>query len=152
MSRGSIRAIAVAAALAVFAMGALAFSLHSGNTGDIRGVRLGLSASDTRDRFVAPGPGTWTSAAEPEPVLRWAPDDAASPVHAATFHQGMLVAIRLRVAPGAHEAAGPPLELSRSSLTSRGAEPGGDVAVTQLSRSCPTHADEVRRLLSADGK
>lgn len=118
-------------------------------TGDLRGVRLGLSAADTRARFVAPGPGTWTSESNPEPALRWTSLDRDAPVREAVFefHQGMLVAVRLHTAPGAPEGAGPPMELTPARVLARSATDRG-TDVTVLSRNCPTHAAEVARLLA----
>jgi hypothetical protein len=115
---------------------------------EIRGLRLGLSASDTRERFQAPAPGVWSSEANPEPSLRWKADPP-SPIHEAVFefHQGMLVAIRLSVSAGTPEAAGPPLEVSPARILVRKKEPDGRVSLTVLSRTCPAHATEVNRLL-----
>lgn len=114
---------------------------------DLRGVRLGLSASDTRTLFQAPGPGSWSSESNPEPILRWKAQPGAL-IHEAIFefHQGMLVAIRLRVDPSSTEAQGPPLEVTQARVVSRGRE-GEEALVTVLSRTCPTHAPEVARLL-----
>jgi hypothetical protein len=115
---------------------------------EIRGLRLGLSASDTRERFQAPASGVWSSEANPEPSLRWKADPP-SLIHEAVFefHQGMLVAIRLSTSPEAPEASGPPIEVSTARVVARKKEQDGRVSLTVLSRTCPAHATEVNRLL-----
>lgn len=138
----------------VLALGtaSLYFATRGGESSDVRGVRLGFSAADARDRFQTAGPGTWTSAAEPEPVLRWVASDEHAPLRAATleFHNGMLVAVRLSVAKDAPEAAGDAMVLSRTSVTSRKQQPDQTVSYTVLSRDCPTHAEEVRKLIAGE--
>jgi hypothetical protein len=131
-------------------VGALS-SLRPSATRELRGARLGLSLADTRDRFAAPPGGAWSSESSPEPVLRWAPGAQASDLRAATFefHQGMLVAVRLRLARSAPEASGASLEITRASLLARATTSDGEVELTLLSRSCPTHADEVKRLITS---
>ncbi|MCS6901733.1 MAG: hypothetical protein RMJ98_07540 [Myxococcales bacterium] len=122
--------------------------LRPTSTTHLRGVRLGLSAADTRASFQAPSPGSWASEMTPEPSLRWQGPPGA-PVSQATFefHQGMLVAIRLRVAPGSPEAKGPKVEVTSARVIARKKEPSGEVTVSMISRSCPAHAAEVNRLL-----
>jgi hypothetical protein len=120
---------------------------------DLRGVRLGLSLSDTRARFQAPDEGSWSLQSAPEPVLEWTSGQGdASPVRRAVFefHSGMLMAIRLRVAPGSAEAAGPSLEVGATRVVHRQPQ-GGSTEVVVLSRTCPTHAAEVKALLSGAG-
>lgn len=120
---------------------------------DLRGVRLGLSLSDTRARFQAPDEGSWSLQSSPEPVLEWTTSRGeGSPVRHATFefHSGMLMAIRLEVAPGSAEAAGPSLEVGTTRLVHRQPR-GSSVSVVVLSRTCPTHAAEVKALLSGAG-
>lgn len=114
---------------------------------DAYGVRLGFSANDVRSRFAPPVAGSWTSAMEPEPVLRWKAS-APSSLDEATFeiHSGMLVAETFVVAPDAAVAKGPPLETTTASLTARAPE-GNRVRVRVLSRDCPTHRAEVAALL-----
>lgn len=129
---------------------ALALALGSGcgsSDADQRGVRLGLTASDTRSRFVAPGPGSWSS--EAGGTLRWTASQPGEPLREAVFefHQGMLVATRWLAEPTSPEAKGPTLEATAARLTTREPEAGA-IRVTTLSRSCPAHADEVSRRLS----
>ena len=139
---GALVALALAAGY-VFSAG------RSGAEGELWGVRLGDSSSMARDRFRAPAPGAWTSTAGKDATLTWLAVSSASPVASARFefHDGMLVATRMELAPGAEAARGAPLELSRSAIVAR--EPAGDrTRVTLISRSCPEHADEVKQLLA----
>lgn len=138
---------------ALVALGAVAaWTVHArgGATTDVWGVRLGDSLSMTRDHFRAPAGGAWTSSAAPEPILAWAPGSASpSPVASARFefHEGMLVAARLELRSDAEAAQGPSLEIGRSSVLAR--ETLADrTRLTLISRDCPEHAAEVRRLLA----
>lgn len=114
----------------------------------ILGVRLGMTPTQVRERFGTAVRGTFRSEAMGEDLaLVWAPDAGdGSPVRAARheFHLGQLVAMRLVLDPSAPAARGPAMELTEVSILTR---EGGDdgVEVTWLARSCPTHADEVRR-------
>jgi hypothetical protein len=98
--------------------------------------------------FQAPAAGSWASEANPEPILRWQGPPGA-PISQAIFefHQGMLVAIRLRVSPGSPEAAGAEVEVTSTRVIARKKEPSGEVSVTVISRSCPAHSAEVAQLL-----
>lgn len=127
---------------------ALWWGLRSSPTADLRGVRLGFSAADTRELFQTASPGVWSSEANPEPRLRWEARQGG-PVRQAIFefHQGMLVAIRLQVAAETPEAQGPALEVTPARVLTRKKEPSGGVSVTALSRTCPAHATEVAQLL-----
>ncbi len=141
-----VKRLVVAGVLAAVVLGC-----GQGADVDRRGVRLGLTAADTRSRFVAPGPGSWSS--EAGGTLHWAASAPSGPVRDAVFefHQGMLVATRWLVDPAADEAKGPPIEVTPARLTTREPEAGG-VRVTTLSRSCPTHADEVARRMASGAR
>ena len=131
---------------ALLVLAALSLGCGSGDV-DRRGVRLGLTAADTRARFVPPGPGSWAS--EAGGTLRWTASQPGEPLREAIFefHQGMLVATRWLAEPASPDAEGPPLEATPGRLTTREPEAGA-VRVTTLSRTCPAHADEVARRLS----
>jgi hypothetical protein len=142
LPRATSTAVALAAAVVLTA--GCSSSVH-----DWEGVRLGMSAGDVRARFLPGKTGAWTSAQEPEPVLRWAAPEGASggdgPRRAVfEFHQGMLVAVTL---VGGAAAKGPGLETTRASVAARrvGAD-GPEVRV--LSRDCETHKAEVAKLLA----
>ena len=116
---------------------------------DWAGVRLGMSASDVRDRFRPGSEGSWTHALEPEPVLRWVAKDAAAPIKRASFelHAGMLVAITM---VGGEPSRGRALETTRASVIARRVGPDGP-EVRVLSRDCETHRAEVAALLRGAG-
>jgi len=128
------------------ALGCLASACGSSAPEPVLGVRLGMTPAQVRERF-APGiSGTYRSEAMDEDfALVWEPE-GDGPVREARheFHLGQLVALRLTVDDGADVASGDPMQLTDVSLLTR--EPTEDgVRITWLARSCPTHADEVRR-------
>lgn len=113
----------------------------------ILGVRLGMTPAQVRDRFgTAVGGSFRTEAMGEDLALVWVPGAGETSVRAARheFHLGLLVAMRLTLDPSAPAARGPSMELTDVSLLTR-ERMGPDVLVTWLARSCPTHADEVRR-------
>ena len=118
--------------------------------GPIRGVRLGHAPAQVRERFASEIPGHFRGAATGEDfALSWTPAQPASSEIASAeleFHTGMLVAMRLDLRGAAPEAVGAPLEVTDGSVLSR--ERGARFTrVTWLSRSCPTHEEEVRELI-----
>ncbi|HEU4533767.1 MAG TPA: hypothetical protein VFS00_06600 [Polyangiaceae bacterium] len=116
--------------------------------GELFGVRLGLSAGDTRARFRPEGEGAWVVRASP-PGLEWSSSSpGALPKRASfEFHQGMLVAARYDVPGDAPAARGRALEVTAATVVARQPGEGGGTRVVVLSRACPEHAQEVRRLL-----
>jgi hypothetical protein len=67
------------------------------------------------------------------------------------FHSALLVAMRLEVSASSTLAKGAPIEVSASRVLSRVARQRGDgdgVTITIIARDCPTHADEVKQLVS----
>ncbi len=123
---------------------------HRETLGPIRGLRLGMAPAQARERLDTGTRGSFSTIAMDEDfALQWTPrGDPRELSHARMeFHLGQLVALRLRLHPDAAEANGPRLEISEASLLFR--EPASDaVSLTWLSRNCPTHAGEVRRLLA----
>ncbi len=118
--------------------------------GPIRGLRLGYATSMARARFTPAAPGRFRSEAMDEDLaLIWTPSSPDAPVRGARmeFHLGLLVAVRLTLAPDQPEAEGPPLAISEASVLARDRVEGG-VELTWLARTCPTHADEVARRIS----
>lgn len=125
---------------------ALVASCGSSAPAPIRGVRLGMTPAQVRARFDPGGPGTYRSEAMDEDfALVWEPS-GAGPVLSARheFHLGQLVALRLTLRPDSDDAGGPEIETTELSVLTRESQEAA-VAVTWLSRSCPTHADEVER-------
>jgi hypothetical protein len=116
---------------------------------EIHGVWLGMTPNDVRERFRTPGPGTWRSEMQADPVLIW----TATMVEPRTtasfeFHGGVLVAVRMVVPTSDPDAQGPALDVSTASVLVRRGQTDGRVEITLLARDCPTHAEEVRRLIS----
>lgn len=104
-----------------------------------------MTPDDVRARF-SPGRGTFRSEVSgTDTALVWeAP--GAEPARF-EFHDGQLVAVRLRLVPSAAEADGPALRTTPGSVLARTA--GADrVDVVLLSRTCPTHHDEAERIVS----
>ena len=120
---------------------------------DLFGTRLGYTANDTRDRFRAGAPGTWTVTSGSEAVLAWTASEKAAKVRDARFefHDGILVAETFHVAADVAEAKGASLVLTTGSVTARDRAPDGDVEIRVVSRECPTHTEEVRRILQTRG-
>jgi len=110
-----------------------------------------MTPNDVRDRFAPGAVGTWRLEMNAEPVLTWAVSSnvRAPSLRQATFefHEGLLVATRLELMSSDADAHGPPLEVSPSAILSRQAMPDGITRVFLVARDCPTHAEEVRRLL-----
>ena len=147
-------AVAVLVAPAVAALGTLLSSTLDGaeRLGPVRGLLLGHGPAQARDRLATDVPGTFRSTAIGEDyALDWTPRTEGGRLRSARleFHLGQLVAVRLSLAPDAAEANGPTFVLTESSVLVREARPDDTVELTWLARSCPTHADEVRRLIAA---
>lgn len=122
-----------------------------GPLGPLRGLSLGYGPAQVRHRLVTDSPGSFRLTADGEDfALDWTPEGASRELKAARleFHLGQLVAVRLTVAPHAPEADGPEFELTGASLLTRERRSDGSIELTWLARSCPTHADEVRRLIA----
>ena len=119
-------------------------------TAEVYGLRLGYTPAQCRERFTLDS-GEFTYVAGPQDdSMRWTPppEDRAEVLSAVLeFHLGLLVAVRLELAPTSPLAAGDALEVRDGSILTR-EERDDRVTMTWLSRGCPTHADEVRRRLS----
>ena len=119
-------------------------------TEDFYGVRLGMTPSDVRDRFDLGPQGTFQLTQGADPRLDWTPAVAPRPVASARFefHSGMLVAIRAKVDPRSPAGQGPRISYTPTIVSAR--DPGADaVALTVLSRDCPTHKEEATRLVAS---
>jgi hypothetical protein len=116
---------------------------------EIHGVWLGMTPPDVRERFRAPGTGSWRSEMQADPVIIWT---ASSPDPGTTvsfeFHGGVLVAVRAVVPTSDPDAHGPSLDVSTASVLVRRGLTDGRVELTLLARDCPTHAEEVHRLIN----
>lgn len=117
--------------------------------GPVRGVRLGYAPAMARRQLSTAAPGSFSTTASGEDyALAWTPESPGELRRAQLeFHLGQLVAVRLSLSPQAPEAHGPELEVSQASVLTRERTPDG-VELVWLARSCPTHADEVRRRIA----
>lgn len=117
------------------------------------GARLGMTAAQLRDAYTLDGAWDLSTDEVGGLTLTWAPEsdlDAGAP-RAATFefHEGLLVAMRLRMPAGAPWATGDPLEVAPDAILHRENVGPDVVQVDVIARNCPTHAEEVSRLLEA---
>jgi len=115
----------------------------------IRGVRLGMTADQIRERFDRGTPAAWrTEVSGPDLALIRAPAGDLDREARFEIHAGMLVAIRLDVRDDLPEAAGDPIVTTPASVLARSRPEPGRTRISLLARDCPTHADEVSGLLS----
>lgn len=140
---------AVAACVAVFAALVLLVACRTDTIPDVYGIRLGMTASDVRDRFTATGGTFKADVAADDYSIRWTPGPDATleakgggPNPLAVdfaFHMGSLVAISARVPADAPIATGPTYVVTKGSVLKRApTEPSG-VGIDVLARDCPTH-------------
>lgn len=144
-----IGALVVALAGLFLGLWALLGSSEETN-GPLRGLRLGYATSMARARFEPGAPGSYRSESVGEDLaLVWVPEGDAGEVREARleFHLGQLVAVYLTVGPDQPEAQGPEIAISGASVLTRDPVEDG-VRVRWIARSCPTHAEEVERLIS----
>lgn len=115
----------------------------------IRGVRLGMTADQVRQRFERGAQASWrTEIAGTDMTLIRAAGGSLDREARFEFHDGMLVAIRMDLPSEAPEASGDRIAISPASVTSRTIILDGRTSLAVLARDCPTHAEEVSRILS----
>lgn len=117
----------------------------------LAGVRLGMTPADVRRSFVLASAGRFQSEpAATDFALAWSPLRPAGVESARfEFHESLLVAVRLRGTLGAIDALeGPSFEQTPGSVLARNAA-SNMTDVIWLSRACPTHANEVARMLAS---
>ena len=117
----------------------------------VEGVRLGMTPADVRRSFSLASAGRFQSeAAGPDFALAWSPNRPGGLRSARfEFHESLLVAVRLRGRRGSAAALeGRAFEQTPGSVLARRAGPNV-TDVIWLSRACPTHANEVARLLAS---
>lgn len=148
-------------ALVRAALVAVVLSACSGETiPDVYGVKLGMTASDVRDRFRGAGGAFKADVAADDYAIRWTRGEAKTTasgepnplVVTFEYHMGTLVAIRARVPSDAPIAKGSSVVTSKSAVLAR--TPGealdggvaGTVEVDVLARDCPTHKTEAESL------
>lgn len=113
------------------------------------GARLGMTPSDVREHLDLDGDLRAISLPDGSYALALAPsEDPGRSVGAVRFefHLGLLVAIRAELAKDSSSAQDDPLVVT-SGAVRQIAQRADRAELTLLSRSCPTHADEVRSLL-----
>ncbi len=116
------------------------------------GVRLGMTPSDVRARYALDGDFRASTTDDGEYLLDFAPRESTdSTVRSARFefHLGLLVAVRAELTPDDPWAAGEGVAATESAVRETTVLSTDRVHVTLIARNCPTHADEVRRLLSS---
>ncbi len=114
----------------------------------LRGVRLGMTAEQVRARFDEGRPATFrTEIAGEDLVLVRSPTSTVDREARFEIHEGMLVAVRLDLPEDAPEVAEAPRTTALSVFARLPADPGR-ARLVLLSRQCPTHAEEVARLLA----
>jgi hypothetical protein len=108
-----------------------------------------MTPEQVRERFDAQGAGCWRTEVRGTELalIRW-PGGGLDREARFEFHLGMLVALRLDLPEDAPEAAGPAVETRSGSVVARRRDEPGRVRVSVLARDCPTHAEEVARILS----
>jgi hypothetical protein len=118
----ALRVGLVVAGLGVFGILSRAYLVRQNGEArvELRGTWLGMTPTDVRDRFRAPGAGTWRSEQRTDPALIWTAAEGAPPTTAYfEFHGGVLVAVRLTVPTTDPAAQGPALDVSTASVMSR---------------------------------
>lgn len=133
----------------LLALGTLLISWRSSpEPPSIRGVRLGMTADQIRARFDRGTSAAWrTEVSGTDLTLIRAPAGDLDRETRFEIHDGMLVAIRLDVPDDRPEASGEPLATTPASLTARTRSEPGRTQISVLARDCPTHAQEVARIL-----
>ncbi len=116
------------------------------------GVHLGMTPADVRARFDAAREGALRASLGDGGAYALELAGGAGTVRSARleFHEGLLVAIRAELDPRDPLAGAQGRAVSGAAVRVMREGPNGSVALTILSRTCPTHADEVRSLLSDD--
>jgi len=117
-----------------------------------RGARLGLTAAQLRDAYDAEGDWGLRTDEDGSLVLSFTPEepvDANAPRSATfEFHEGLLVAMRFRMPASAPLASGDPLVVAPDAVLHREPLGSDEVQVDVIARNCPTHAEELSRLLA----
>jgi hypothetical protein len=116
------------------------------------GVRLGMTPSDVRARYALAGDFRASTTEGGEYLLDFSPTaPAEASVRSARFefHLGLLVAVRAELTPEDPWASTEGVAVTESAVRETTMQSADRVHVNLIARNCPTHADEVRRLLSS---
>jgi hypothetical protein len=146
----------LALALVLFLVGC-----RSETVPDVYGVRLGMTASDVRDRFTGAGGNFKADVAADDYSIRWtvgadttvrAKNGEPNPLDVElAFHMGSLVAIIAHVPSDAAIAKGPTYALTKGSVMKRESS-GAATTITVLARDCPTHKAQAEKLVDESRK
>lgn len=125
---------------------------------DVYGIRLGMTASDVRDRFTATGGTFKADVAADDYTIHWTPgSDATAKAKGGEpnplavdfdFHMGSLVAIQARVPEDAAVGKGPAYVVTKSSVMKRAKVDPSGVTVDVLARDCPTHKAKAEAIVT----
>ncbi|UJR80934.1 hypothetical protein [Sandaracinus amylolyticus] len=141
--------VLVPAMLALFALISSMLQGSDETAASLRGARLGMTADQVRERFDEGAQASWrTEIVGPDMTLIRGPSASLDRETRFEFHNGMLVAIRAELPPDADEARGGAVEISPAAVIARTNDGRGRVHLRVLARDCPTHAEEVSRVLS----
>jgi len=110
-------------------------------------LRLGMGPRDARTRLARELPGDLVVVPAAELALEWHGRSPGVRSLRLELHDGKLVAIRARLAPTHPLAHGDSLWQSSTAVLSRRSRDDGDFDFLLVARDCPTHRDEVARLL-----
>jgi hypothetical protein len=104
----------------------------------VLGLRLGARVEDVRE---ARGNEGWTTRVDQTgDLVLERPDERYD------FHEGLLVAVDVRLDATSRDAAGPAIEVTAASVLARESTPSG-ARVQLVSRTCPTHSAAVDLLM-----
>jgi len=144
-------AILAVALMAAVIGGLTVRQLRLARLDELHGARLGMTPADVRSHFDEGPRGHWREAPGCGGIgLEWAPDahtKGAVQWARFEFHEGMLMAVRMRAAAADPSVGGEPLEASSAVVVARQSMPGAAVAVALLARGCPEHQAEIDQLL-----
>lgn len=140
----ALAGLVLCAGLGATQLAARACTFASTRPPEVLGLRLGMTPDDVRARFASTA--FRTELGEDVALIADGPLTPEVPTARFEFHEGQLVAVRLRVASEAPAASGPDRELSPQIVLARTHEADGSTSVVLLSRTCPTHREEAMHL------
>ncbi|WP_433927438.1 hypothetical protein AB3662_30520 [Sorangium cellulosum] len=152
MGGRSIGGAFIAAGLGIVTLTALSFAPPANGAFAVHGIELGMTASEVVRRFDAGPAGRWSEATGcAGPSIEWSRGEAAperAPLSARfEFHEGLLMAARVRVTPEDPTARGARLQTSARFVLAREPRDDGSSVIVLLARGCPEHEAEVEQLL-----
>jgi hypothetical protein len=118
----------------------------------VHGIEIGMTPTEVVERFDVEAGGQWSESAGCDGrALEWSRGEAtlaSVPLGARfEFHDGLLVAARMRLSREDLYARGGRLETSAQVVLAREEQPDGSVALVLIARGCAKRAAEVVDLL-----